>query len=404
MAVYGYKAINKIGKELKGSIEAEDFEDAKVKLRGQDLTLISMSEQNILTRDLDIQIGGYPKPRDLSVMCRQFVSMTRAGVGIIEVLRMLYEQTENKRLKDALKEVRIDIEKGGTFSAALAEHPKIFPKLMSSMAAAGEASGNLDIAMERMAIQFERSSKTQALVKKAMIYPCAVFIVAIIITIVMLVMVIPSYETMFADLGTELPGITIMYVNMSNALRNYWYIVVPVIGLIVFGLVYFGKTNVGKHVYGKIVLKLPVVSNLVIKSNASRMARTMGTLLGAGVPLVEATGMVAETMGNIYFKEAMQDSKEQVVLGMPLSDTLEESKMFPPMVYHMLRIGEESGNTQEMLDKLADYYDEEVELAVQSLMAAMEPMIIILLAIVVGGLIGACMAPMVKMYEVLDTL
>lgn len=404
MAVYGYRAINKLGKELKGSIEAEDYEDAKIKLRGQELTLISLSEQSFLTKDLDIQIGGWPKPRDLSVMCRQFVSMTRAGVGIIDALRMLYEQTENKRLKDALKEVRLDIEKGGTFSDAIAQHPKIFPSLMVSMVAAGEASGNLDVSMERMAIQFERSSKTQALVKKAMIYPCAVFVVAIVITIVMLVVVIPSYETMFADLGTELPAITVMYVNMSNALRNYWYVIIPAAGLVIFGLIYFGKTSAGEHLYGKLVLKIPIVSNLVIKSNSSRMARTMGTLLGSGVSLVDATGMVAGTMGNVWFREALEDSKEQVMLGMALSDTLEESKMFPPMVYHMLHIGEESGNTEEMLDKLADYYDEEVELAVQSLMAAMEPLIIVVLAVVVGGLVAACMAPMVKMYEVLDTL
>lgn len=404
MAIYGYLAINRIGKEVKGSIEAEDSQEAMLKLRGQTLTVVSLKEQSILTRDLDVQIGGYPKARDLSVMCRQFVSMTKAGVTIIETLRMLYEQTENKRLKDALREVRMDIEKGESLASAMEEHPKVFSKLMVSMVAAGEASGNLDIAMERVAKQLDRSSKTQGLVKKAMIYPIVVFIVAIVITVVMLVVVIPSYEKMFVDLGASLPAITVMYVNLSKALRHYWYIILPAVIAVIVGLVMFGKTDTGKHLYGKIVLKIPVIKDLVIKSSASQISRTMSTLMGSGVLLVDAAGMTADTLGNVWFEEAMRDAQQQLAMGVPLSRPLEEAGLFPPMVYHMVRIGEESGNTEEMLEKLADYYDEEVEMAVQSLIAAMEPMIIIVLAVIVGSLVAACMAPMVTMYEVLDKL
>ena len=208
MAKFGYEAINKLGKEVKGSIDAADEEEVKSKLRSQGLTVVSIKGQTILTADINIQIGGYPSARDLSVMCRQFVSMNKAGVTIMETLRMLYEQTENKRLKEALNTVRIDIEKGDTLAQALAEHPKVFPDLMINMVAAGEASGTLHVAMERVSQQLEKSSKTQALVKKAMIYPVAVMIIAVIITIVMLVVVIPNYESMFVDLGTELPAIT----------------------------------------------------------------------------------------------------------------------------------------------------------------------------------------------------
>lgn len=404
MAIYGYVAINRIGKEVKGSIEADDAQEAMLKLRGQTLTVVSLTEQNILTRDLDIQIGGYPKARDLSVMCRQFVSMTKAGVTMIETLQMLYEQTENKRLKDALKEVRMDIEKGEALASALAEHPKVFPKLMVSMVAAGEASGNLDIALERVAKQLDRTGKTQGLVKKAMIYPIMVFLVAIVITVVMLVVVIPSYESMFADLGTDLPGITVMYVNLSKALRQYWFIIIPAVAAIVTALVMFGKTATGKHLYGKIVLKIPVIKDLVIKSASSQIARTMSTLMGSGVLLVDAAGMTADTMSNVWFEDAMRDAQKQISMGVPLSRPIEESGLFPPMVYHMIRIGEESGNTEEMLEKLADYYDEEVEMAVQSLIAAMEPMIIIVLAAIVGSLVAACMAPMLSMYDALDKL
>ncbi len=404
MGSYGYRAVNKIGKEVKGSVEADSLELAKAELKKKELTVVSLSEQSFLTRDLNIQIGGKPKPRDLSVMCRQFVSMTKAGVTIIDALNMLYEQTENQKLKDALKQVKMDVEKGDTLAIAMSAHPKVFPSLMVNMTAAGEASGSLDIAMERLATQLERSSKTQAMVKKAMIYPVAVMVIAVVVTIVMLVVVIPSYEEMFQDLGTELPAITKMYVAMSDALINYWFIILPVALAVIFGIASFAKTGAGKHIFGKMALKIPVVKNLVVKSAASLMARTLGTLLSAGVPLIEAVGIVSELMSNVWFKEALAEAKEEISVGLPLSRPLEECGLFPPMVYHMTRIGEEAGNIEEMLDKLADYYDEEVEMAVQSLMAAMEPMIIVVLAGVVGGLLMACMAPMLTMYDSLSAM
>ena len=404
MATYGYRAITKAGKEVKGSVEADNKDLAMAELRRQELTVIDLGEQSFLTKDIDIQIGGWPKARDLSVMCRQFVSMTKAGVSILESLKMLCEQTENKRLQEALKEVRISVEKGETLADSMAEHPKVFPGIMVNMVAAGEASGSLEIAMDRVAIQLEKSHKTQAMVKKAMIYPVAVCIVAVIVTIIMLVKVIPSYESMFESLETELPWITQLYVNLSHGIINYWFIIVPVLIAIVLGIKSFAATDIGKHFFGKIALKLPLVKTLIIKSASSMMARTLSTLIGAGVPLIEAVDIVSGVMNNVYFKEALKDAKEEITIGMPLSRPLQESGLFPPMVYQMIRIGEESGNTEDMLDKLADYYEEEVEMAVQSLMAAMEPMIIVVLAIVVGGLIAACMMPMMSMYTALDTL
>ena len=404
MATYGYKAITKAGKEVKGSLEADNKDLAMAELRRQELTVIDLGEQSFLTKDIDIQIGGWPKARDLSVMCRQFVSMTKAGVSILESLKMLCEQTENKRLQDALKEVRISVEKGETLADSLAEHPKVFPGIMVNMVAAGEASGSLETALDRVAVQLEKNSKTQAMLKKAMIYPIVVCIVAVIVTIVMLVKVIPSYEDMFADLGTDLPRITKFYVAMSHGIQNYWFIIIPIIVAAVIGIKYFAGTNPGKHVFGKIALKLPIFKKLTVKSATAMMARTLSTLMGAGVPLIEAVDIVSGVMSNIYFKEALQDAREEITIGMPLSRPLQESGLFPPMVYQMIRIGEEAGSTEEMLDKIADYYDEEVEMEIQSLMAALEPMIIIVLAIVVGGLIAACMAPMVSMYAALDNL
>lgn len=258
--------------------------------------------------------------------------------------------------------------------------------------------------MERMAVQFERSAKTQALIKKAMIYPILVALVAVAVIIAMLAFVVPRYMEMFENLGAELPGITLFVVSMSGFITGRWYLIIPAVGAAAAALKVWGKSSQGQHVTGRIALKLPMVKNLSMKSASSQMARTLSTLLTAGVPLVEAVDIVADTMSNIWFKEALREAREQILIGVPMSQPLQSSGLFPPMVYHMVRVGEESGSIEEMLDKLADYYEEEVEIAVQALMAALEPAIIIVLACIVGFLIGAVMAPMVNLYEALDNL
>ncbi|MBR1932041.1 MAG: type II secretion system F family protein [Lachnospiraceae bacterium] len=403
MATFGYEAVDKAGKIKKGSIEAENEEQVKRELKNQGLIVMDVTTQNALNKDINIDFSAKPQPRDLGVMCRQFVSMTRAGVAILDALRMLGEQTENKKLQEAIREVRVDVEKGETLAGAMSRH-KVFPDLMIHMIAAGEASGSLDVALDRMSTSFERSAKTQALVKKAMIYPIILMLVAIAVVVLMLTFVIPSYANMFADLGTDLPGITLALMAASDFLRGYWYIIVPVVIAIVVGIKVFAASDTGKHVFGKAALTIPAVKNVVVKSASASMARTMSTLLASGVPLTEATNIVASTMTNVWFKEAMQDAASQIMVGVPLSQPLETCGLFPPMVYQMTRIGEEAGNTEDMLSKLADYYDEEVEMAVASLMAAMEPMIILVLAAVVGTMVAAIIAPMGAMYNALDNL
>ena len=405
MATWGYVAVDKSGKEVKGSRDADSREAATRDLKNQGLIVLELNEQSLLTKDITFDFGGKkPTPRDLAVFCRQFSSITRAGVTIIQTLNMLAEQTENVRLKKALQAVRADVEKGESFADSLSVHDNVFPELLIQMARAGEASGNLETAMERMAIQFEKSAKTQALIKKAMIYPIVVALVAVGVVLVMLLFVIPRYMDMFEELGTDLPGITMMVVNLSNFIKAYWFILLPAIVIAAFVIKTWAKTNSGQHVVGKLALKIPAIQNMVVKSASALMARTLSTLLTSGVPLVEAVDIVSDTMSNIWFKEALKSAVEQIMVGVPLSQPLQECGLFPPMVYHMMRIGEEAGSTEEMLNKLADYYEEEVEMAVQSLMAAMEPAIIIVLAGIVGILIGAVMAPMVSMYAALDNL
>ncbi len=405
MATFAYEAINSDGKLIKGSLEADNVDRARDSVKAQGLTVVSVGSQGTLNKDLKFDFSKGPNVRDLSVFCRQFVSMIRAGVTILDSLQMLGESTENKKLRDAIFDVRTSTETGMSLSGAMAEFsPSIFPSLLISMVTAGEASGSLDVAFDRMARQFERTSRTQAMIKKAMIYPIIVVIVAIVVVIVMLEVVIPQYTAMFADLDTELPAITKAVVAMSDGLKAYWFIIVPLIGAIVFGILTFKNTDQGKHFFGKIAITLPLTKDISVKSASALMSRTLSTLIGAGLPLVEAVDITSGVMSNIYFKEALEHAKEEITIGQPLSRPLEEAGIFPPMVYYMVKIGEETGNIEDMLNKNAEYYEEEVEMAVQSFMAMLEPLIIIVLAGIVGVLIGAVMAPMLAMYQGLDNL
>lgn len=404
MSTFGYTVIDKLGKEVKGSIESESEEKARYELRKAGNTIVEVQEQGVLQKDIKFEFGGKPKPRDMGVWCRQFVSMVKAGVTIIDTLKMLTEQTENKNLKKATNAVRASIEKGETLASSMGQFPQVFTPLMVHMVAAGEASGSLEVAVDRMGTQFEKSAKIKSLVGKAMIYPIAVLTVAIVVVIVLLVSVIPSYADMFNDLGTELPKITKIVQSMSNFIIDWWFLLILVIGGAAFAIYTYSKTSSGKHLFGKLSIKLPIVKNLSTKSASSMAARTLSTLLAAGVSLNESVEIAAGTMSNIWFKEALLAAKDEIMIGVPLSKPLEDCGLFPPMVYHMVKIGEEAGNSEEMLQKLADYYDEEVEMAVQSLMAVMEPLIIVVLAGVVIPILGACLAPMMTMYETLNNM
>ncbi len=404
MATYSYVAINRQGKEVKGQLEAENETQVQNLIKAKDLALLEVNKQSVLTKDIELDIGNKVTSRDLSVFCRQFVSMTRAGVTILEALSLLGEQTENPRLQKAIIGVQSDVEKGGSMSEAMAKYPKVFSDLMVNTIGAGEASGKLDVAFDRMALQFEKSAKTQALVKKAMIYPIIVLSVSLIVMILMLVLVIPKYTDMFGDLGVDLPGITVAVINLSDFVINNWLILVVLIIAIVVALKLFAKSTAGKMFFGNVTRKMPIFGKLTVKNASSLFARTLSTLISSGVPLEEAIEITARCMTNIHYKNALLEARNRVLQGINLSVPIEECGLFPPMVYHMIRIGEESGNTEDMLNKLADYYDEEVEMATQSVMAALEPMIIIMLAVVVGTLIAACIAPMVKMYGALDNL
>lgn len=403
MAEFTYRAISKSGKEIRGKMTSDNLEKAKTEIRDRDLYLTEISEATMLQKDIEINIGQGIKVRDLCLFCRQFVSLQRAGVTIIETLKMLSEATENKFFSKTLTNVCKNVEKGETLADSL-EMEEVFPTLMIKMTSAGEASGSLDVAYERLATQFERQAKIKGLIKKASIYPIMVCIVAVVVVIVLLNVVVPSFASMFEDMDVEMPGITVFVMNASDFMKQYWFIVIAVLVLLVFGFKWFKSTSRGEGIVAKIALKLPLVGSLIVKQSAAGLARTLSTMIAAGISLVDAVDITAGTMTNYYYKEALLQAKESIIAGVPLSVPLRECGMFPPMVYHMARIGEESGNMEEMLSKLADYYEEEVENATASMMAALEPIIIIVLAVLVMGIIGAVLAPMMSMYEGLDNL
>lgn len=402
MAEFAYVAVDDSGKQKKGIIEANNLDQARANLRGQGLTPITVDVPNALNKEISFSIGGKVKSGDLALFCKQFQSILHAGVTVIQALGMLEDQAENKKLKSALTEVRTLVEKGDTLAGAMGTRDDVFPKILIHMVEAGETSGSLETALERMSVHFEKDSKIKAMVTQAMIYPVVLLVVIIGVVILMLVKVVPSFQETFDAAGGQLPAITLAVVAMSNFLIKRWYIFVGVIAVLAIGIRTFMKTEAGAQTFGRLVLKLPVFGDMVIKQACARLARTLSTLLASGITMVGAIDIVAKIMTNRIVQVVIEDAKTEVERGVPLSQPLEQSEVFPPLLCHMMQIGEETGNMEEMLEKVADYYDEEVERATQAVSAIMEPLIIVLMACLVVPIMMAIMAPMLSIYSMAE--
>ena len=404
MPGFSYVAVDKRGKEKRGSLEAETRERALEQLKAEGLIPVSVREQGALNKEIDFSIGKKVKPRDLSVFCRQFVSITQAGVPMKEALQMLSEQTENKWLKRAISEVLLNVEKGNTLADSMRSQPDIFPPMLVNMVEAGEQSGSLEMAFSRMAVHFEKEAKLKATIKKATIYPIILVIAAIGVIAVMLLFVIPIFIDMFADLDIEMPVLTMFVMNSSKWMTSHWYVVLAIIVGVVAAYKLIYKTTQGRLTIDRIKMKMPLFGKLTVKTACSQFARTMSTLLMSGISTIDALETTSKIVNNIHYTNAMLKAREEVMKGVPLSEPLEASGIFPPMVYHMTGIGEETGNVEEMLEKMADYYDEEVEMTTQSVLAAMEPIIILFMALIIGTLVIAVISPIASMYNGLDNL
>ena len=403
MPAYAYEAVDKMGRKKRGNIEAASPDRAQSMLKGEGLIPLKVSEQSFLNKDVNIGGSGVSK-RDLSVFCRQFVSILNAGVPIVDAMGMMEDQTENKRLKKALGEVKANIAKGESFANALRERSDIFPSMMINMVEAGEASGSIDVSLDRMATQFEKDTKMAGMVKKALIYPIVVVCVAIIVMIVMMAFVIPNFMEMFKDMDTKMPALTLAVMGAADFFKAYWYLIVGILVVAFIALKVFGASQTGTEFLSKAAISIPALKNFTVKTSSSRLARTLATLTSSGISMIDALDIAAKTMTNYMFRQAVIECKEEVKKGVPLSEPLKRSGLFPPMVVHMTKIGEETGDMDSMLTKMADYYDEEVEAATANLMSVMEPVIILVIAVFVGILVGACVMPMLSLYKGLDNI
>lgn len=404
MPDYQYRIITPDGKEKKGTLSGKSAELVEIQLKSEQNIVLSVEEASVLNKDISISFGNSVKPRDLSIFCRQFVSIIGAGVSIVHALEMLSKQTESKHLRKAIESVYEDVSKGETLAGAMKKHKRIFPGMLCNMVEAGEASGSLEIAFARMANQFEKDYKLKASVKKAMIYPIMIVVAMIIVVIAMLAFVIPNFMEMFADMDMELPAPTQIVVAMSDFVIHKWWLLILIIIAVVGVYKAYTTSDNGKYVMGMIKLKIPVFGKLQTKTACAKLGRTLSTLLGAGVPMMEAIDITARNMDNVAFRLALLDAKEQVSRGVAFSKPLKTSSLFPPMVLHMISVGEETGNLEDMLENIANYYEEEVEVATEQLTALMEPIIILVMAVVVGGLVIAMMAPMFQLYNGLDSM
>lgn len=400
MAKYKYLVTDKHGKEKKGTIEANSEENAMLKLKDNGNVVLELKEAfDIDNASWNITIGNPVKKRDITIFCKQFYSILTAGVTVIDGLRMVQDQTENKYLKEALLHVQVAVEKGDSLAEAMEAENKIFPSILIHMVAAGEATGNMEVAFDRICKQFDKDLKLASMVKSAMIYPVVVLVVAIGVVIILMTTVIPNFQETFTSMGEELPALTKMVIAVSNFMVNHIILVIGAIVLLIL-LISFGKnTEQGKRLTSFIALKIPMIRDFSVKNAAAKFSMTMSTLIISGVPLVQALDIVANVIENRIIRTAIRGCREEVMQGIPMSEPLEASKVFPPMVTHMMKIGEETGTTEQMLDKVAEYYEAEVEDATKRLTSAMEPLIIVVLAVLVGGVIGAVMMPMLKIYE-----
>lgn len=400
MAKYAFKVVDSTGKSTKKTVEAKSEEAARAKLRSEGFSVTGMGKE---VGEGGGKKGGKVTNRDLSVFCKQFAAVLRAGVPMISALDMMAEQMTNKTLQSALRDAAAYVQKGGTMSDAMRQNPKAFPDILANMVAAGEISGKMEISFERMAVQFEKDGAIQAKIKSAMTYPIVILIVLIGVVGLLMVMVIPTFSEMFKDMGTKLPAATQVLVDFSDFLMKRWYIVIGIVVALIFGIKIFKNTPAGQQFFGNLALKMPIISNLSVKTAAASFSRTFATLLASGISMIDAIEQTAKVMKNKVIREKVLECKGQVAKGVPLSVPIRQMDIFPSMLPSMMHIGEETGNIEEMMEKVADFYEEEVENAVNALTSMMEPLIIVVMGVTVGGIVIAIYSPILSMYDAVDS-
>jgi type IV pilus assembly protein PilC len=389
---YTARALN--GDLRSATIDAPSRDEVVAQLRRQRLNVVKIDEAAEVKKKKG---SGKISMRDVVIFTRQFSTMINAGLPLVQALDILAKQSENKALKDVTRAVVFDVESGHTVADALRKHPKAFTDLYVNMVAAGEAGGILDTILMRLATFMEKNDALVRKVKGAMIYPGVIMSVAAIAIVVLLVFVIPVFEKMFASVGMALPMPTRVVIGMSKFLTSYWWAVLLTIGFSGYSLKKYYATSDGKLAIDKLLLKMPVLGDVLRKSAVSRFTRTLGTLIGSGVSILDGLEITAKTAGNRVIQDAIMESRASIAGGETISAPLQKSAVFPPMVISMIAVGEQTGGLDEMLSKIADFYDEEVDAAVSGLLSLMEPIMIVFLGVVVGGMVVAMYLPIFDM-------
>ena len=392
MATYTYTARSFAGEMRTATMEAPSRDDVIAQLRRQRLNVVKIDEATPKKPK-----RGHIKMRDIVILTRQFSTMINAGLPLVQAMTILADQSQNKVLAEIMRKVVFDVESGNTVADALGKHPQAFSNLYVNMVAAGEAGGILDTILMRLATFMEKNDALIRKVKGAMIYPSVIMAVAGIAVTVLLVFVIPVFENLFTSAGLALPLPTRIVMGASRFLKGYWYIVLGAIGAAVFMFRRYAATSDGRLKIDKIMLQVPVLGDVLRKSAVSRFTRTLGTLVSSGVSILDGLEITAKTAGNRVVQDAIMESRSSIAGGDTIAAPLKKSGVFPPMVISMISVGEQTGGLDEMLSKIADFYDEEVDAAVSNLLSLLEPVMIVFLGVVVGGMVVSMYLPIFDM-------
>ncbi len=397
MAAFAYDAINAQGLELSGVIHAPDLSAARDQLQARGLLPQSLSEKAGASEGARKSFKKV-KPKSLQIFARQLATMIEAGVSVVAALVTLEEQTDDKYLQEVIADVRSDVESGVILSKALARHPRVFNRLFVSMVQAGESSGTLDTVLDRVAMQIEKETQIKRRVKGAMVYPAVVLTFATLVLIFMLLFIVPVFVKVFASLNGSLPRPTLIVMGMSNALRHYWFIIFPIIAAIVFGVRRLKQTEQGRQKWDTFKLRIPMkIGDVVQKVALALFSRTLSTLVAAGVDIISALEITGGTAGNWVLEKSLANIRDRVHEGVPISEPLADDPVFPPMVSQMVKIGEETGELDKMLGKVADFYEDEVDASIQSLTSIIEPILMIGVGAMVGTIVISMYLPMFKL-------
>lgn len=398
MPRFKYEGRDKFGKKS-GTISGTSKKDAVASLRDKGIRVIAINEvqETFLTKD--IAVGNPVKLREFVIFLRQFSTLIKAGVTIVDSMNILANQTSSKPLQKALLDVEVDLREGIPLSAATAKHKRIFTTLFTNMVRVGEVGGNLDDTLENLAVYYEKQNKTRQKVKSAMAYPAVVGIVAVVVVIFLLVSVVPTFVDMFADFGAELPGITKFVLNASVFMQKFWWLVILLGILIYFSFLFLKQKQETRYYLDYAILKMPIFGKLTQKAALARMTRTLSSMLNSSVPILQALQVVETIVENEVIAGVLKQSRQALEQGKSMTEPMKKHWAFPPLITHMIAIGESTGSLDEMLGKVANFYEDEVENATDQLKSLIEPLMIVFLSSVVGTIVTAILVPMFDIFN-----